>query len=123
MDTGRIDRVDRMDARHHGRDDWPGQLVNDGPARGVLLRGPANDGERPDRAVTVPDVLDIEDRKRMRQRVVAEVVAEWSLGQLLVGIDGAGDAEVGLAGDRRRAGSSAGRRDQQDAVPAEGTSK
>src|SRR5262249_23617629 len=61
--------------------------------------------------------------KRMRQRVVAEVVAEWSLGQLLVGIDGAGDAEVGLAGDRRRAGSSAGRRDQQDAVPAEGTSK
>ena len=108
MDAGGIDGVDRVDAGEHRRDDRPGQLVDDCAERRVFLRRPADDGERPDRAVAVIDALDVQHREVVRQAVVAEVIAERPFGQLRVGIDRAGDAEVGVGGDRQavRAGAT-----------------
>ena len=99
MDAGGIDGVDGVDAGHHGGDHRAGQLVDDRAEAGVLLRRPADDGERPDRVRAVIDGLDVQDGKVVRQAVVAEVIAERPFGQLPVGIDRADDAEVGLGGD------------------------
>ena len=49
MHAGRIDGVNRVHAGHHRRDDRAGQFVDDLAEAGVLLRRPADDGERPDR--------------------------------------------------------------------------
>ena len=51
----------------------------------------------------------------MREAVVTQVIAERTLGQLAVGVDRAGDAEIGLGIDRQSArasesSASAGRR-------------
>jgi cysteine desulfurase len=75
----RIDRVNGMDAGHDRRNDRAGQLMDDRAERGVLLRRPADDGERPDRPGPVVDRLDRHHRERVRQAVVAEVVAERAL--------------------------------------------
>ena len=57
MHAGRIDRMDRVNAGHHGRDDRAGHFVDDGAEAGVLLRRPADHGERPDRARPMIDAL------------------------------------------------------------------
>ena len=53
----------------------------------VLLRRPADDGERPDRPVAVVDALDVQHRERVGQAVVAEMIAERAFGKLLLRID------------------------------------
>ena len=68
---------------------------------GVLLRRPADDRERPDRARAVIDCSTCSTGKIVRQRVVAQVIAERPFGQLPLGIDVAGDAEIGLGHDRQ----------------------
>ena len=83
------------------RDDRPGQLVDELAEDRVFLRRPADDGERPDRVGAMIDVLDVQHREIVRQAVVAQMIAERSLGQLPLGIDRAGDAKVGLGVDRQ----------------------
>ena len=82
MHAGGIHGVDRMDAMHHRRNDRPGDLVDDRAEAGVLLRRPADHRERPDRVLAVIDLLDVQHRERMRQAVIAEVIAERPFGQL-----------------------------------------
>jgi len=99
MHPGRIHGVDGLHPGDDGRDDWSRQFVDDRAEAGVFLRRPADDGERPDGVVAVIDVLDVQHGEVVRQRVVAEVVAERAFGQLPLRIDGAGNDEVGVGGE------------------------
>ena len=80
VDAGGVDGVDGVDAGQDGRDERAGQLVDQLAERGVLLRRPADRGERPDRAGAVVDPLDPEHGEVVGQAVIAEVVAERPLG-------------------------------------------
>ena len=51
-------------------------------------------------SAAVIDLLHLHHRKGMRQAVIAQVIAEGTLGQGARGIDGAGDAEVGVGGEQ-----------------------
>ena len=116
MDPGGVDRVDGVHAGDHGRDDRPGQLVDQLAERRVFLRRPAHRGERPDGALAVIHPLDSQHREVVGQAVVAEVVAERPLGLPHVRVDRAGDHEVGLG----RHGQASVGRDHGDPPPAQG---
>ena len=85
MHAGRVDGVHADNARQHGGNHRPGQLVDELAEDRVFLRRPADDRERPDRAVAVIDVLDAQHREIVLQTVVAQVIAERPFGQQLVG--------------------------------------
>ena len=99
MDAGRLDGVDRPHARDRPRNHRPGQLVDQLAEHRVFLRRAADHRERPDRVVAMVDALDQHHREIVRQAVVAQVIAEGSLGQLPRGVEVADDAEVGLGVD------------------------
>ena len=80
MHSGGIDRMHAMHARQHGRNDRPGDLVNQLAERGVFLRRAADHGERPDRIVPAIHVLHAQHRKIVLQAVVAQVIAERPFG-------------------------------------------
>ena len=96
------------------------------PKHGVLLRRPADDGERPDRPLAVIDALDVQHREIVGEAVIAEVVAERPFRQLPRRIDGADDAEIGLGRHRqewirlptRRAGGRTSRTRRPPSAPA-----
>ena len=104
MHARRVDRVDGLHARDRPRNRRAGDLVDQLGEHRVFLRRAADHGKRPDGIVAVIDVLDPQHRKIVRQTVIAQVVAERSLGQLPVGFEIAGDAEIGLGVDRQAAG-------------------
>src|SRR5438105_2759444 len=99
MDAGRIDRVDGADTGHDGGNHRTRDVVNDLAKAGVLLRGPADDGERPDGTGPVKDGLHVQHGEVMLEAVIAEMVAERPLRKLAQGIDGADNAEVGVGED------------------------
>ena len=107
MDAGRVDGMHRVHAGNDGRNDRPGDLVDDLAERGVFLRRATDGRKGPDGVVAMKHALDVEHRKIVLQAVVAEMIAERSLGQQFLRIDGPADAEVGLS---HRAGSSPGMR-------------
>ena len=75
------DGVDGVDTMHDGRDDWPGDLVDELAEDRVFLRRPADDGKGPDRAFfSRQNALHTQYREIVFQAVITEVVAEWSLG-------------------------------------------
>ena len=76
--------------------DRAGEFVDDLSERGVFLRRPAHDRERPDRPVPVIDFLDFHHWEIMLVAVIAQMVAERAFGQSFLGIDPAGDAKIGL---------------------------
>ena len=95
--------IDGMDARHAGQDrgdHGAGELVDEPAKERVFLRRPADYGDRPDRPLAVPDVINAEQRKLMPPGVVAEVVAERSLRLGGSGVHRALDHEVGVGVDR-----------------------
>ena len=51
-------------------------------------------------------VLHAHHGKLVRQAIVAQVIAEWPLGQQPLGLDEAGEAEIGLGVDRQLAGAA-----------------
>ena len=91
-----VDRVYGLHSRQHGRNDRPGDLVNDFPERRVLLRWPPNDRERPDGISPVVHPLNVQHGKVVGQAVIAQVVSEWTFGKKLLWIDRSGDTEVGF---------------------------
>jgi hypothetical protein len=95
MHARRIDRVDLFDSRQDRGDHVAGELVNELAERGVFLRRPADDRERPHRIAAMMDRRHPQHRKLVRQAVVAQVVAERTF-RLFTGrrIDIAADAEV-----------------------------
>src|SRR4051812_11412442 len=95
-----------MYGMHAGHDSWndrPGQLVDKSTEAGVLLRRPADHGEGPDGVLAMIDLLHMEDRERMPQAVVTEMIAEGPFGQEPLGIDHAADAKVRVSEDRQAA--------------------
>ena len=95
--------VDRMHARHAGKnggDHGAGEFVHEPAEERVFLRGAADDRHRPDRPVTMPDMLDPHHGKVVPPRVVAQMVAERSLRLGGSGRDRALDHEVGVGIDR-----------------------
>ena len=117
MDAGRIDGVHaRARPGSTVGNDRAGQLVNQLAEDRVFLRRPADDGERPDRAVAVIDVLDAQHREIVLQAVVAQVIAERAFGQQLVG-----DRPCRRCRNRRRRGSAGRPRpaEHADAAAAE----
>ena len=129
MHAGGIDRVDGVDAGDHRRDDRPGQLVDELAEGRVLLRRPADDGERPDRVLAVVDRLDAQHGEVVGQAVVAEVVAERPLGLAAragrsvpvmheVGLGGHGQAAVGGDHGARAARPAPRRRPARASPPA-----
>src|SRR5688572_28269268 len=101
MDPGRIDRMYSMYAVDDSRDDRPRQLVDDLAEARVLLWRPAHDGKGPDRVLAMINCLDVQNRERVPQAVIAQVIAERTFGQLLVRIDNAADAEI-RSGEQRQ---------------------
>ncbi len=96
--------VDRMHTRHageNGGDHGACEFVHEPAEERVFLRGPADDGHRPDRPVTMPDMLDPHHGKVVPPRVVAQMVAERSFRLGGSGRDRALDDEVGVGVDRR----------------------
>ena len=96
--------VDRMHARHAGKnggDHGARELVHEPTEERVFLRWAADDRHRPDRPVTMPDMLDPHHGKIVPPRVVAQMVAERSLRLGGSGRDRALDHEVGVGIDRR----------------------
>src|SRR5690606_24546912 len=65
----------------------------------VLLRRTADHGEGPDRIPPMVDAMHAQHGEVVAQAVVAEVVAEGTLGLFLVGVHRAGDDEVRIGGD------------------------
>src|SRR5215831_12369736 len=102
MDPSRIDSTDGVNSWYNGRDDRTGQLMDDGTEPCVLLRRPADDGERPNRSFPVIDALDVQHREIVLQAVVAEVIAKRPLGQRALRIDGTNDAEISLGRNRQQ---------------------
>src|SRR5688572_21516877 len=93
MDAGGIDGMDGMNARHNSGNDRPGELVDDLAEVRILLRRPADDREWPNRIGTMIDVPDVQNRKRMRQTVIPEMIAEGPFWQKVVR-NGTGDTEI-----------------------------
>ena len=58
MNSGGVDRMDRVDAGEHGRDDRPGQFVDQGAEGRVLLGGPSHRGKGPDGVIAMVDAFD-----------------------------------------------------------------
>src|SRR5262245_30471424 len=79
MNTRGINGVNSLNARHNRRNYWPGQFVDESAEGGVLLRRPADYGEWPNRAGPMADVFHPQNRKRMRQAVIAKMVAKRAL--------------------------------------------
>ena len=88
-------------ARQDFGDQWPGHFVDNLSQHRILLGRSTYHGERPDRIVTVEDVFYLHHGKRMREAVVAQVVPKRPFGQEPIGIDRAGDAEIGIGMDRQ----------------------
>ena len=100
VDAGGVDGMDARHAGEDGGDDRPGELMDEPAEHRVFLRRPPHDRDRPDRAVTVGDAIDAEDREVVPAGVVAEVVAERAL-RLRAGKDRPFDGEIGLGVNRR----------------------
>ena len=76
-----VDGMHRVHARDHRRNDRAGDFVNDLAKRRILLRRPPDGRERPNRPIAMRDRLDVEDRKIVRETVVAEMIAKRSFGR------------------------------------------
>lgn len=76
MDASGIDRMHRFNARDDRWNDWISQFMNQLAEGGVLLRRPPDNGEGPNRSVSMPNMLNLHDRKVVTQTVVSQVVAE-----------------------------------------------
>ena len=96
MDPGGVHGMDGPHAGDHAGDDRPGQLVDQGAEGRILLGRPAHRGERPDGTVAVVDPVDAEHGEVVGEAVIAEMVAERTLGLASIRIDGPRDDEVGL---------------------------
>jgi hypothetical protein len=101
--------------RNHGA----GQLVDELPERGVFLRRPADDRERPDGIAAMMDRRHLQHGKLVGQAVVAQVVAERAFGLLWRRrIDIAADAEVGVGIQRQGRPGASGIRTRPASAPA-----
>src|SRR4051812_13868125 len=97
MDAGRVNGMHCADAGDQGWHNWPGQFMNKLAERRVFLRWAADRGERPDRARAVVNLVNAQHRKIMRERIVAQVIAEGAFGQLSIRVDRPADAKIGLS--------------------------
>ena len=102
MRAGRIHRVHRVHARKHRRNQRARDLVNEGAENTVLLRRPADHGERPDGVPAVVDAAHAQHGKTVCQAVIAQVIAERPLGLAYVRIHICQQAEVGVHVHRQR---------------------
>ena len=69
VDAGGVDGVDADDAGEHGGNYGAGEFVDELAEDRVFLRRAADDGEGPDRAVAVVDVLDLRARGNRAARL------------------------------------------------------
>ena len=99
MDPGRLDRMNRPDARYLFGQDRADQLVDELGEHRVFLGWPAYDREMPDRVLAVIHMLHPHHWEVVSQAVVAQVIAEGPFGQQALGLDETGEAEVGLGVD------------------------
>jgi hypothetical protein len=67
--------------------------------RSVLLRWTADDGERPNRSRSAVDTLDVHNREVVDERIISQVITEWPLGELSMGINGTDQAKVRFRGN------------------------
>ena len=103
MHAGGVHGVDGLDARYLLRNRRAGQLVDQLAEDRVFLRRPADHRKWPDRVAAMVNVLHSHYRKLVGQAVVAQVIAERTLGLEPVGIEPASDAEIGLGVNRQLA--------------------
>ena len=101
MHTRRIDGVNRLHPRQHRRDHRPGEFVDQPAELRILLRRPPHHRERPNRIAATGDGLDFQYRKRMRQAVVSQMIAERPLGQQSLRIDRAANAKIRIGQQRQ----------------------
>src|SRR5262245_47798781 len=100
MDAGGIYGVDGMYAAHDRRNHRPREFVNKRAKGRVFLRWPTHHGERPDGIGPMPNTIHRQHRKRMRETVVAEVIAERPFRKQLA-TNCAGDANISIGSDRQ----------------------
>ena len=101
VDAGGIDGVNGFDAGDFGRDDGSGDFLDQGAKGGVFLWGSSDDGEGPNGVFAMIDMMDLEEGEIVFEAIVAKMIAERPFGFCLIGIDGSGDAEVGIGGDEK----------------------
>ena len=99
VNTGGVNGVDGFQTGDFYRDHWTGYFVNEVAKCGVFLRGAADDGEWPDRVLSVIDCVYLHYGKVVLQAVVTEVVAKWAFGKGFAGDDSSSDAEIRFGGD------------------------
>ena len=90
-----------LHAGQHGGDHRAGEFVHEPAEERVFLGRPADDRDRPDRPLAVPDVIDPHHGKLVPPGVVAEMVAERPLRLRRARMHRALDHEVGVGVDRR----------------------
>src|SRR2546421_5388845 len=102
MNAGRIDGMNGLHSRQHGRNDIARKLMNELAECRVFLWWTAHDRKRPNRAGAVIDPLHLQHRKIMREAVIAQMVAEWTLRlEWSVRIDVPHNAKVRVGIDRQ----------------------
>src|SRR5262249_21298771 len=80
-------------------DNRAGQFMDDLSKAGIFLRGPADHREGPNSAVAMVYFVDPENRKRVGQTVISQVIAERSFRKLQGRIYRSGNTKIRLCGD------------------------
>src|SRR5262249_9087772 len=81
MNARGIHGMDRMYSGNHRGDDRAGKFMDDLAKVRVFLRRPANDSERPNRAISMRNVFDVKHGGRIDQTVVSQMISEGPFGQ------------------------------------------